>query len=237
MKSISKELKEMNISDLKWIYSHVYFKSTKSTSKSNIIKLLLQPLTNKKYKMTNEEGTVYLPPDIAHIRMASFLGPEDVNRFKATSRESSETPGWFKEAIKLGKTDFRNVDLSYADLSDVNFRDVIFKDVNLRGAILTHVKSGNIQGEPIDLPDDYRIDNGYLIGPGVNLKGADLSGLDLSNVNLTHANLTNANIKGTNFSGVLLHGTIGLDFGPNLDEIEDGEVSYVEVSDVEVVDI
>ena len=69
--------------------------------------------------------------------------------------------------------------------------------------------------------DGTGVVNGYLIGPGVDLKDANLSGVDLRGANLEGANLQNAdlegsdlgmasligcNLDGVNLSGALLNG-------------------------------
>jgi uncharacterized protein YjbI with pentapeptide repeats len=60
--------------------------------------------------------------------------------------------------------------------------------------------------------------NGYLVGPGANLKDADLSnqnldGLDLTGADLTNADLTLSSMRGTNFSSAI---AVGANFGASV---------------------
>ena len=110
------------------------------------------------------------------------------------------------------------VNLSGANLSGVNFATVGLSNVTLTGANLnnaslasndlTGVTSGSIAGSPV-LPSSWKISNGYLIGPGVNLAGAQLGATDLTNMNLSGANLTNADLSQTTLNGVQSGSVIG----------------------------
>ena len=66
--------------------------------------------------------------------------------------------------------------------------------------------SGGIVGQP-QLSPGWKLVNGYLVGPGVNLQNVDLSNQDLSNVNfgsanLSGTNLTNATLDYSTSSGI-----------------------------------
>ncbi len=125
----------------------------------------------------------------------------------------------------LTNSNFTNADLTYFEASDLNGSDLQGADisgVNFGTASLTHVKSGNlIATQPPDLPFNWALFRGWLIGPGTDFSGTDLSGWDLSSfnlsgglltgTNLTTANLTDANVaymdvQGANFTGVTLTG-------------------------------
>ena len=60
------------------------------------------------------------------------------------------------------------------------------------------------------LSPGWKIANGYLIGPGVNLANANLSNQDLSGVNLGNANLSNTNLSGANLNFVSSGGLTGV---------------------------
>lgn len=84
---------------------------------------------------------------------------------------------------------------------------------NIDGARFTNasiqmVSSGQLTGEPIDLPPTHRITNGYLIGPKAFLGAAALSGADLRGANLggawlDHADLSYADLSGASLRGIL----------------------------------
>ena len=64
---------------------------------------------------------------------------------------------------------------------------------------LNKIITKGITGKPI-LPKEYTIQNGYIIGPGVDLSGADLKemnfvGLNLNNVILNQTNLDNTRLS------------------------------------------
>ncbi len=119
--------------------------------------------------------------------------------------------------------DLTDVDLTDVDLTGVNMTNAILTGATLTNAIFTNghmshtsgmtgVISGNIVGEPASLPIlsssnvpiYYRIINGYIVGPDVNLTGANLTGADLTGVNLTGADLTNANLTNATLTNATL---------------------------------
>jgi uncharacterized protein YjbI with pentapeptide repeats len=101
-------------------------------------------------------------------------------------------------SANLEKLNLSDVNLEYANL----FRSNLI-GTSLVGATLNGVKSGEIRGIPI-LPSGWKIINGYLIGPQVNLTDSDLSGIDLSNMDLSGTNFTNTNLTNVNFSNTIL---------------------------------
>ena len=101
-------------------------------------------------------------------------------------------------------------DLTNADLSGANLEGASLDWVDLTYVDLTGVKSGGIIGNPL-LRFNWRLVNGYLIGPGANLEGAYLEGADLiranlNDSNLMYANLSGANLKNANLNGAFLEG-------------------------------
>lgn len=121
-------------------------------------------------------------------------------------------------------TNLTSSTLSGANLSGANLtkailtRTEISKNTNFANVTLDGVISGDINYvsvEPLDtLPENYKLINGYIIGPNVNLTGANLSGLNLTGVNFAGANLKDVNLSGvevsdtTNFSNTTLDGLI-----------------------------
>ena len=87
----------------------------------------------------------------------------------------------------------------YADLSGANLSGLDFTGVDLSAANLDGVRSGGITGTPAALPKDWRLIEGFLIGPKADLRGAKLDNLDIWFGNFTDVNLEGASIDGTAF--------------------------------------
>ena len=139
------------------------------------------------------------------------------------SKGSVSNTTTFQETVSANLTgadltgfDFTNVNLTDANFTNVNFTNATFTgatltNANFTGATFTGVISGNIQGTPQTLPTNYKVANGYIVGPGVNLTGEDLTGFDFTGADLTGATLTGANLTGEDltdfdFTGVNLTG-------------------------------
>ncbi len=114
-----------------------------------------------------------------------------------------------------------NSDLTHTILTGANLSDVFLTDTNLTGANLSHanvantwftnatltgVKSGGIVERPAALPTGWKLEQGYLIGPGADLTNAALGGLDLTGMDLTNTNLANSNLDGVNLTNATLTG-------------------------------
>jgi uncharacterized protein YjbI with pentapeptide repeats len=132
--------------------------------------------------------------------------------------------------------------LSDADLSDANLTDANLSDAslyaasitganlagaNLTGTTLTEVTSGSLSGTPADLPANWEVAAGYLIGPEANLSAADLAGADLSGADFTSANLSDADLHGAdisdaNFTSAILVGVESGDLACSLPTLPDG---------------
>ena len=114
---------------------------------------------------------------------------------------------------KLGNADMRDANLTNVTLTDANI-----SMANISGATTTGLISGFLTTTGFVPPDGYRIDNGYLVGPGVDLSGAQLSeswqtyddtvlyGANLTGTNLTNANLTKISLAHTTLTGAQLSG-------------------------------
>ena len=109
-------------------------------------------------------------------------------------------------AVDVAGSDFSYVTLTSADLSQTDFSSVD----------LTAVLSGDITSPPAALPANWQVLDGYLVGPGadlkqaslpgVNLAGADLDGTSFAIANLTSANLTDANLSNGSVTNANLTG-------------------------------
>jgi len=121
-----------------------------------------------------------------------------------------------------------NMDLSNANLAGGNLTNI-----SLANCILSNISSGGLIGTPTELPENWYVIKGYLVGPEANLAGADLSGANLSNIDLSNSNmvgiiLTNAILVNTkltnaitklslNYNDILLKKQLGMmETKPNL---------------------
>ncbi|MDB3929807.1 pentapeptide repeat-containing protein, partial [Paracoccaceae bacterium] len=167
----------------------------------------------------NLDGANFTSASMAYAQLSGVNSTgtnfTEVYLFGATLASASLTDVNLNNAhlnmANLSQAILTNTDLSYVNLSDVDLSGVHLTGVDLTGAELKGIKSGQITETSSFLPDDYKIINGYIVGPAVNLAGADLAGADLDGVDLTGANLTNADLRGIDFANVNLTDTT-LDF-------------------------
>lgn len=120
--------------------------------------------------------------------------------------------------IELNSTDLRGSNsLMCANLIGAKLIDVVVdQNTNLSYALLDNISSYNIIGTTKLLPKNWKIIDGFLIGPnaylsGLNLSNINMSNMKLTNVNFTGSNLTNVKFNNTqlynvNFSGTILNG-------------------------------
>jgi len=129
----------------------------------------------------------------------------------------------------LNNSNMSGANLTGVNLTNSNLTDANFSSANLTNAVLSGTNISNtdfskatfiglagrnLQNTPMRLPDNWKILNGYLVGPKANLSNAylvsqsltnlDLSGADLSNANLDSVNLTNAKLVGTKLNNAIL---------------------------------
>lgn len=121
-------------------------------------------------------------------------------------------PGAALHGAALGGADLRGADLRGADLTGADLFRTHLVGADLRDAALAGVRSGEIVGTPL-LPDAFWFtgtgSGGFILGPGVDLRGATLFRLDLSGANLigadlSHAILLDLSLGGTDFTGASL---------------------------------
>merc|ERR1711871_719736 len=89
----------------------------------------------------------------------------------------------FGPGVDMSNRFFKDIDLSDLNLNNADFRNTKFENI----------KSGGIQGRPL-LPDEYKLLNGYLFGPNVNLEKANLKDTVINNIDLRGVNLNEANL-------------------------------------------
>ena len=161
-------------------------------------------------------------------------------------------------AIDLNQFDFTGANLAGSLFSGVNLTDIDFTSTNVinisfincnltrtdfTGLDVEGIRAVGISGTPRGLPSNFKIINGFAIGPyanlnslnlmninfagtnlhhailgAANLSGANLANVDLTltyftDVNLSRANISNANLTGVDLSGVISNGLIGTPIG------------------------
>ncbi|MEI6446780.1 MAG: pentapeptide repeat-containing protein, partial [Actinomycetes bacterium] len=97
------------------------------------------------------------------------------------------------------------VDLTGAQLLNATLTNANLKNTNLTSADLTDVdmpgvKSGGITATDLDLPADWTLTSGYLVGPGADLTGSNLTGVDLTGRFLPGVNFTDSILTGANLT-------------------------------------
>ena len=102
--------------------------------------------------------------------------------------------------------------LSGENLNGFNLENTFLENTIFSGSTLKNIRSGGINGRPV-LPNGYKLLNGYIVGPEVDLSGANLDYQDLSNLDLFETNLTRAKLNYSILTGCFL-------FQTNLDQIE-----------------
>jgi uncharacterized protein YjbI with pentapeptide repeats len=113
--------------------------------------------------------------------------------------------------VDLDNDNLTNVQFAGTNLTNANLYGDNLAGANLQGAILTGndmtaVESGKVTGTPAELPANWSLRDGYLLGPNAGLVSANLAGVDLTGVDLDHADLylgtlADANLTDVNFRG------------------------------------
>jgi uncharacterized protein YjbI with pentapeptide repeats len=112
------------------------------------------------------------------------------------------------------------VNLSYCDLSDCNFTEISLYNCNLTGCNLSRVNLNTdinniklshikiVDKSTVLIPDNYCIQNNFILGSNIDYTNTDFSDCDLSNINLSGCNFTNCNFYQTNLSNTNLSNCI-----------------------------
>lgn len=106
----------------------------------------------------------------------------------------------------LSGVNLTNVDLTGVNLSGVNLTGAVLEGADLTGATMFQLNGRGIVGVPKNIPTNWRLIEGFILGPSANLNDANLSGVDLRNVNLTGASLLNVNFTGADLRGAIFTG-------------------------------
>ena len=140
----------------------------------------------------------------ADLRTSNLRGTDlSVANLQSANLENADLSG-----ADLYAADFNGADLNGAILTGAKVNDTDLSASNLDGVISGQLIFDDRGGilEPITLPREWKIINGYLIGPKANLSNAQLSDKNLTQFNLSGANLNGANLSGANLSGANLQG-------------------------------
>jgi uncharacterized protein YjbI with pentapeptide repeats len=111
----------------------------------------------------------------------------------------------------LSGANLKGADLSGANLTGANLQAALTREANLDGADLSDadlsaIRSGRISGKPRQLPKDWILEQGWLIGPKADLSDANLDGLNLRTLNLHSVNLNRASLNECDLSDAQLSG-------------------------------
>jgi uncharacterized protein YjbI with pentapeptide repeats len=91
----------------------------------------------------------------------------------------------------------RQAKLDSLDLSGVNLSGVDLEYANLKG-----IRSGGIEGEPSNLPAEFALVSGYIVGPGVNLQDAIFEDIEFQEFKLRETNLSKSRFTNCTFIDV-----------------------------------
>lgn len=109
-------------------------------------------------------------------------------------------------AAELTDAGLTDADLTGAQLAGAQMTGAALQGAEVTGTALSSVSSGSMTGAISQLPADWTVIGGYLLGPGAalsgaNLAAANLAGIDLASAGLANADLANANLTGVNLTG------------------------------------
>jgi len=109
----------------------------------------------------------------------------------------------------IAGTDLSGATLAGANLNVAELDDDNLNGANLSGATLADVPltvfpdgvtSSLLTGTPAALPANWALLDGYLVGPGADLRGDNLAGANLTGYNLEWTDLTGTNLAGANLT-------------------------------------
>lgn len=163
--------------------------------------LILANLTNASLSGAGLSGA-----NLGHTNLtnADLAGADLTNvglnsvRLQGADLANADLAGAVVQHSNLDVASLSGSDLTGTTLYYVGFTGADLSGADLTGATLTEVKSGGVTGSPsTQLPSDWTLLGGYLMGPTVDLAGADLAGLDLAGVDLQGATLVGATVTNT----------------------------------------
>ncbi len=96
---------------------------------------------------------------------------------------------------KLTRSDLSNANLDFADVQSADFSSANVHDL----------RASHLEGSPRSLPYDFKLVQGFLFGPHVDLSKVWLKGIILDNLNLSYANLSDTNLDGARLTNLNLN--------------------------------
>lgn len=140
--------------------------------------------------------------DAAILRRTVLVGADlaDAVLDGADARSANLTGSSLVGASLVG-ADARN-----AIATDSAWAGAFLQGIRLAGSTLTGVSSGSLTGTPTDLPTDWLLAAGHLLGPGADLRNADLRDIVVPGAVLSGADLRNANLDRIVAPGAVLSG-------------------------------
>ena len=104
----------------------------------------------------------------------------------------------FSQVFLVG-ANLSNSNMSNANLTNASITSAVVDGTTLTGATLTGLASGGVSGTPT-LSSGYKLQNGFILGQSLDLRGAILQNQNLENLNLSSSNLSGANLNGATVS-------------------------------------
>jgi uncharacterized protein YjbI with pentapeptide repeats len=138
-----------------------------------------------------------LPANWTLIEGGFLVGPgSNLSGATMTGRNFSGVN--FSQVILVG-ANLSNSNMSNANLTNASITSAVVNGTTLTGATLTGLASGGVTGSPT-LSSGYRLQNGFILGHSLDLRGAILQNQNLENLNLSSSNLSGANLNGATVS-------------------------------------
>jgi len=150
-------------------------------------------------------GVVLTPPAGASLDSGtqSMVGRDcDPSRYApGIDLSGKDLTGLDLTACDLAGDNLTNADLTGTNLTGATLTNATITGVDLTGTVLNGITTGSLVGAPAHLPPDWLMTEGYLVGPGADLRDADLAGADLSGATLTGTNLEGADLSNADLTG------------------------------------
>jgi len=129
-------------------------------------------------------------------------------------------------------SDLTDIDFTSNNLLNINFTNCNLTRTDFTGLDVEGIRAQGISGTPKGLPSNFKIINGFAIGPYANLSSLNLMNIDFAGTNLHHATLALANLTGANLANVDLTLTYFTDVNLSRANITNANLTGVDISGV-----